>query len=70
VARHFSFSRRLCVIEFCGFTALEKIPLPMRLGLIPGLSGAYQTCVSLDQFLDSDIDKSSSREFEALQLHP
>ena len=51
-------------------SASGKILLPMRLGLIPGLSGAFQICESLVHCLDSDTDKRTSRGFEALQPRP
>lgn len=67
VARHLCLLGVVVSFVYLVISASEKIPLPMRLGLIPGLSGAFQTCVSWVQCPDSDTDKSSSKEFEALQ---
>lgn len=45
-------------------SASEKILLPMRLGLIPGFSGVFQTCESLVHCLDSDTGRAISEESE------
>jgi hypothetical protein len=70
VARHLCLLGVVVSFVYLVMSASEKIPLPMRLGLIPELLGVCQTCESWAHYLGSDTDKRTSMGFAALQLLP